>query len=109
MPNALPSGWPLYVQDRDGRTIYLTQERWEHALEHPGMSDRVLDKVLSTLRSGRRKQDHLDPAKFFYKKIFTDLPLRYHHVIVVVKFGWQWDNPSVANNFVLTAYLVSEE
>jgi len=31
----MPSGerqWPVFIQDRQGRTIYLTRERWEHAL-----------------------------------------------------------------------------
>ncbi len=29
--------WPLFVQDHQGHSIYLTWERWEHALGHPGM------------------------------------------------------------------------
>ncbi len=100
---------PIRVRDRYGHSIYLTTERWEHALEHPGMSSRLLDNVLSTLRTGRRRQDRMDPFKFFYKKAFANLPIGYTHVVVVVKFGWRADKPSVANNFVLTAYLVSNE
>jgi hypothetical protein len=101
--------WLIHVRDRDGRRIYLTAERWEHALEHPGMAERLLRHVLATLRSGRRKQDRFDPAKFFYKKRFANLPLGHTHIVVVVKFGRRRDDPTAANNFVLTAYLVGGE
>jgi hypothetical protein len=47
--------WPLWVQDREGRRIYLTEERWQHALDHPGMSEALLDAVLVTIRAGHRK------------------------------------------------------
>jgi hypothetical protein len=47
--------WPIFVQDREGRQIYLTQERWEHALDHPGMHEGLLVSVLETLRQARRK------------------------------------------------------
>jgi len=43
--------WPIFVKDRKGRSIYLTQERWEHALEHPGMGESQLKQVLETLRA----------------------------------------------------------
>jgi hypothetical protein len=107
MSDVPPTTWPIFVRDRDGHEIYMTAERWEHALEHPGMSEQLLEQVLATLRSGRRKQDRFDPAKFFYKKSFADLPRGHTHIVIVVKFGWQSD-PSIANNFVLTAYLVGE-
>jgi len=98
--------WPIFVQDRRERTIYLTQERWEHALDHPGMHDGLLDHVLETVRKGRRSQDPYDPTKFKYTRSFLNLPMSYTHIVVVVKFGWQEGEPSIANNFVLTAYLV---
>jgi len=98
--------WPITVQDRDERPIYLTAERWEHALEHPGVSNELLGSVLDTLRQGRRKQDEYDLTKYKYSKAFSDLPFDYTHVVVVVKFGWQSDAPERPNNFVLTAYLV---
>jgi hypothetical protein len=94
------------VQDRQERTIYLTQERWEHALDHPGMHDDLLDRVLETIRKGRRSQDSYDLAKFKYTRGFLNLPMSYTHIVVVVKFGWQEEEPPIANNFVLTAYLV---
>jgi hypothetical protein len=98
--------WPIFVQDRQDRTIYLTQERWEHALAHPGMHNELLDLVLETIRQGKRRQDHYDPAKFKYTRSFLNLPMSYTHVVVVVKFSWQEKEPPIADNFVLTAYLV---
>jgi len=97
--------WPIFVQDREGRQVYLTQERWEHALDHPGMHEDLLESVLETLRQGQRKQDSYDSAKFKVTLGFSDLPLSYTHIAVVVKCGWQ-GAPAEANNFVLTAYLV---
>lgn len=98
--------WPITVQDRDGRPIYLTEERWDHVLDHPGMSDELLECALDTLRKGRRRQGKYDPAKYKYSRVFSDLPFDYTHVVVVVKFGWHHDVPEKLNNFVLTAYLI---
>jgi len=98
--------WPIFVQDRQGRSIYLTQERWEHALDHPGMDIGLLGQVLETLRTGRRRQDLYDHTKFKYTRSFSDLPMDYTHIVVVVKFGWRARDPHTINNFCLTAYLV---
>jgi hypothetical protein len=95
--------WPIYVQDRKGNSIYLTQERWEHALDHPGMHGELLDQVLQTIRQGARKQDAYDLTKFKYTRRVVNLPMRYTHIVVVVKFSLHAGQP---NNFVLTAYLV---
>jgi len=97
--------WPIFVQDREGRQTYLTRERWEHALDHPGMHKDLLESALETLRQGRRKQDPFDPAKFKYTLGFSSLPSPYTHIVVVAKCSWQ-GTPAEANNFVLTAYLV---
>ena len=88
VPLVQHGSWPIFVQDRWGHTIYLTWERWEHALGHPGMHDGLLEQVLETLGKSRRKQDTYIPSKFKYTDRFSDLPLNYTHVEVVVKFGW---------------------
>ncbi len=95
------------MQDRGGHRIYLTWERWEHALNHPGMHEGLLDHVLKTLRKGKRKQDSYDTTKFKYTNNFPALPMFYTHIVVIVKFGWQ-DIPNETNNFVLTAYLIEK-
>jgi hypothetical protein len=105
----MPSGerqWPIFIQDRQGRTIYLTRERWEHALDHPGVTEGLLDAVLLTIRTGRRKQDEFEPNKYKYSRPFDNLPLGYTHIVVVIKFGLTSDELPQENNFVLTAYLV---
>ena len=99
--------WPILHKDRWGHRIYLTWERWEHALGHPGMDERLLTHVLTTLHKGGRKQDKYDQTKFKYTADFSDLPMDYTHIEVVVKFGWQ-GIPAQENNFVLTAYLVKK-
>ncbi len=70
------------------------------------MAEGLLDQVLETLRKGKRTQDPYDSTKFKYIHSFQSLPLDYTHIVVVVKFAWQATDPHVANNFVLTAYLV---
>ena len=101
------SSWPIFVQDRQGHSIYLSRERWGHALDHPGMDESLLEPVLDTLRQGRRKQDIYDPSKYKYLYEFPDLLMPYTHIIVVVKFGWR-GRPTEENNFVLTAYLIEK-
>lgn len=87
------------VVDRYGNQIYLTDERWQHIADtHPHMIG-YKEHLLQTLRTGRRKQDALDPTKYKYYKKFEDLEIGFNHVIVVVKCERAKDN-----NFVLTAY-----
>lgn len=99
--------WPVFVGDRRGRTIYLTWERWEHALGHPGMDSDRLDAVLDTLRTGRRQQDKYDSSKHLYSQEVLDLPEPYTHVVVITKTDFR-GNPPVPNGFVLTAYLIQK-
>jgi hypothetical protein len=77
--------WPIYVTDRYGHTIYMTEERWRHAKRHRGMSDEILPKVLTTLRESKRHRDkyqfddsitknrfvpcHLDIVKYFRRQV----------------------------------------
>jgi len=65
--------------------------------------------VLKTLRTGRRRQDPLDPGKYKYYRAFDDLPAAFTHVVVVVKFEAKMSSQGeeVKNNFVLTAYPIS--
>ena len=98
--------WPIFVRDKSERRIYITEERWQHALDHPGMHAGLLDALLQTIRLGRKKQDAYDPTKYKYSKAFPDLPGHYTHLIAVVKFGLTRGTPVRENNFVLTAYLV---
>lgn len=97
--------WPIYVTDRYGHTIYMTEERWHHAKRHPGMSDAILPLVLATLRTSKRRRDKFDPQVFIYERSFPNLPLGNKKMAVAVKFEPAPSNPNRENNFALTAYL----
>lgn len=88
------------VQDRYGNTIYLTDERWQHIVKaHYQLKGRRAE-VVSTIRSGKRRQDPAVLDKFYYKKRVHFLD-RFSAIEVVVLFRWQKDQ---TNNFVVTAY-----
>jgi hypothetical protein len=56
--------WTIY--DRYGNQLYLTEERWRHALEkRPWLGD-LFDDVFDAVRRGRRQQDPLNPRKYKY-------------------------------------------
>lgn len=101
--------WPIYIQDKEGRVIYLSKERWKHALRHTGMSEALLPKVLTTVKTGKRKVDIYDPNKYKYIRSFRELPSGFTHLIVVVKFSLMPEHPGEENNFVLTAYLINRK
>jgi hypothetical protein len=90
--------WPIFAQDRGGRPVYLTRERWEYALDHPGMTEDLLACVTETLQKDQRQQDAYDPVKFKYIYGCGNLPTPYTDMVVVVKFGWQGRPPN-SNNF----------
>ena len=96
------------VQDRDGREVYLTQERWEHILEptnHPEMENDE-EYLKQTIQQSRRQQDLLNPQKYTYTKAFNHLTLDNTHIVAVVLFRYreQGNRPPVANNYIVTAY-----
>jgi hypothetical protein len=77
------------VSDKWGNEIYLTDERWAHIVEtHDDMMD-YRRQVLMTVRTGQRRQDAFDPTKYKYSKRFRNLPEKFTHLVVVVKFAWR--------------------
>jgi len=91
-----------FVRDRVGNEIYLTDERWQHIIEfHPEMVDHR-QQLFSTIKTGRRMQDALDPTLYTYSCYIEDLEKGFNHVVVVVKFGFTTNGRQ--NNFVLTAF-----
>lgn len=89
------------VTDRYGNTIYLTDERWEHIVERHPELEGLRKEVLSTVRSGKRRQDVMALDTFYYTKAFSRFGGKFTGIEVVVIFDWQMNQP---NNFVLTAY-----
>ncbi len=98
--------WTTY--DRDGNSIYLTQERWEHIIaenNHPEMAD-YEDHLWTAIRLGRRRQEPLNPRKYRYTYPFDDLPADTNHIVVIVLFGFDIDvlGRTIPNNHVATAF-----
>jgi len=103
------SGKRWTVQDGEGQSIYLTEERWQHitnAANHPEMADQE-DHLKTTLQKGRRRQEPLNPRKYRYSHPFDDLPDDFNHVVAIALFGFDVDEQgeTVPNNFVATAFL----
>jgi hypothetical protein len=96
------------VRDRFGNEIYLTEERWQHIIEpinHPEMAD--YDAQLKVvIRSGRRKQDLLNPQKYRYSYAFDDLVEDNTQIIAIVpfRFSESEDGRPLPNNYIVTAY-----
>lgn len=96
------------VHDRYGNKIYMTAERWNHALERrPWLAD-FFDDALDTLRHGRRQQDPLNPQKYKYYRPCPDLELEYNNIVVVVLFNRKQNEAGqmIVNNYVLNVWAV---
>ena len=90
------------AQDRRGREIYLTEERWFHIFDdHPEMRE-YQRELFDTIRRGRRYQDAMRPHVYVYYRDYPELPDGNTTIIVVVRFGY--DEDGFENNFVLTSY-----
>ncbi|MCW5849274.1 MAG: hypothetical protein KIT87_04260 [Anaerolineae bacterium] len=96
------------VHDRDGRPIYMTSERWQHALEKRPWLAPYLDDVLATIRRGRRHQDPLNPRKYKYYAAWDALRPEFNHLVVIVLFGERLDQMgrTVPNNYVTNVWAV---
>jgi len=95
-------------RDRYDNDIYLTDERWGHITEpanHPEMLA-YEDELRQTIRSGRRKQDALNPQKYRYVKAFDNLAEFNTHIVAIVLFRFTEDEHGtpLPNNYIVTAY-----
>ena len=95
------------VSDKNGNSIYLTQERWEHIIEpisHPEMA--VYEEGLKeTIRLGKRIQDPINPQKYRYSMAFDNLAEYNTHMIALVLFRFREQTGEVVpNNYIVTAY-----
>lgn len=90
------------VRDHVGREIYLTEERWQHIVSRHRALAGHLDDVLNTLHLGRRRQDALQPLKYFYHRRCETLPGYYNSITVVVLYRGD-------DRYVVTAWPEVEE
>ncbi|MEK7671217.1 MAG: hypothetical protein AAB344_03245, partial [Bacteroidota bacterium] len=78
------------VQDHEGNSIYLTEERWQHIINaenHPEVAG-YEDHLKTTIQKGRRRQEPLNPRKYRYSHPFDDLPEDFNHVVAIALFGF---------------------
>jgi hypothetical protein len=102
------SGRRWSVRDRYGNEIYLTEERWQHIIEpinHPEMGA-YEEHLKAVIRSGRRKQDLLNPQKYRYSQTFDDLVEDNTHIVAIVLFRFSEgkEGRPLPNNYIVTAY-----
>ncbi|HHH42028.1 MAG TPA: hypothetical protein ENK56_08505 [Chloroflexi bacterium] len=72
------------VKDRYGHEIYLTWERWSHIVEfHPEMEP-FFEAMRRIVRTARRRQDPLNPHKWFYVGWEVEGLQEWNNCIVVV-------------------------
>jgi len=63
-------------------------------------------ELKETLKSGRRKQDALNPHKYRYMKAFSALAQDNTHIVAIVLFRFRQGESQqpVPNNYIVTAY-----
>ncbi len=94
------------IRDREGREIYLTEERWDHIVSrHSELRDHR-DDVLKTVRRGRRRQQPHDPQTYVYRLHCDSLRSPFNGMLVVVTFRFQQNEQGemTPNNFIVTAW-----
>lgn len=99
---------PWNVTDRYGNSVYMTEERWEHALESRPWLYSYFDETLDTIRLGRRQQDPVNPRKYKYYHRCDSLLPDFNHLVVVVLFGERTNATGqlVPNNYVVNVWAV---
>jgi hypothetical protein len=89
---------------------------WQYGVSHrrtlaahfgvPTQLEPHFDKLLETLRTGRRKQDTLISNKYRYYKRFDELLPDNNHLVLIVVFQTRLNAQGqyVPNNFVVTGW-----
>ncbi|RME87965.1 MAG: hypothetical protein D6770_08065 [Anaerolineae bacterium] len=73
-------------------------------MNHPEMAD-FEEELKETIRTGKRKQDIINPQKYRYTKSFDHLVGYNTHIVAIVLFRFREQaGEIVANNYVVTAY-----
>ena len=97
-------GWT--IRDREGREIYLTEERWNHIVSRHSELRERRDEVLETVTRGQRRQQPHDPQTYVYRLRCNALPPPLNGILVVVTFRFQQNEQGemTPNNFMITAW-----
>ena len=89
------------ILDKNKRRIHLTDERYRHITEHPGMQNRLdyiketLEKPLKTIRCG------INGDIVYYYKYYKNIKLKTKYLMVIVKYLND-------EGFIISAYLVNK-
>jgi hypothetical protein len=94
------------TRDREGNNIYLTDERWQHVCDHHPEMEPYEVQLRETIRSGKRRQDSLNPQKYRYLLRCPELHEENTHIeaIVLFHFGQDLEGRLMHNNYIVTAY-----
>jgi len=71
------------TKDKSGRTIYLTDERWNHILKHQEMSNQTEQIKDALLRPDKITEVDYDPDVRFYYRYYKN---RKEYLFVSVKY-----------------------
>jgi hypothetical protein len=84
----------------------FTDERWRHVCGHHPEMELYEEQLRETIRSGKRRQDSLNPQKYRYLLSCSDLHEENTHVgaIVLFRFGQDVEGRLMHNNYIVTAY-----
>ena len=103
----MSSGIRWTVTDRDGNSIYLTDERWEHIVDPENHSEMGFyeDELKDTIRLGRRSQDPINQQKYRYIMEFDNLAEYNTHIVAIVLYRFREQATElISNNYIVTAY-----
>ncbi len=75
------------IEDRSGRIVYLSKERWIHmASEHPAVANKIEDVKDVVLNPLIIKESEYDPNVRYYYKYYKNIKLSAKYLLVAVKY-----------------------
>jgi len=90
------------VKNKNGKLIYLTNERYEHIKKHPEMRNPdILAVIEQTIRNPHTVRGYsLDPNIWYYYSYHKDRKSKARYLRIIVKY-------LNGEGFVITAYFVT--
>ena len=75
--------WIFEIEDKSGRKIHLSNERWSHIQKHPDMSGQI-EQIKETLTNPDKITEfEYDPDVRFYYRYYKD---RKEYLFISVKY-----------------------
>ncbi len=92
--------WIFEVEDKSGRKIHLSNERWKHInQDHPEVAP-YLEEIKETLRNPVKIVVYdFDENIEYYYRYFKERKSKSKHLLVIVKY-------LNGNGFIITSYFV---